>query len=207
MMSQHTVSHKPTSHIRRPVGRPRVDRSKAASRIAILDAAEELFAKNGFDATATSAVAKKAKVTTGLVFYYFPSKEVLLKALIEERAVLPSITELLPEPVGDFSEVLRKAGSKLYDVISDSQSMVRIVTSEVPHHRYIQRHWERMLEAMLDSLTAYFVRASDGALDPSHAAPLARTFFSTIAFHAIFDPDYDRTELIDGLVDLLAPSA
>lgn len=195
------------ANVRRPVGRPRVDRSKAASRIAILDAAEELFAKKGYDATATSAIAKKAKVTTGLVFYYFPSKELLLKALIEERAVLPRIADRLPKPgEREFSTTMREAGLELYEIIHDSRSMVRIVTSEVPHHRYIQRHWERMLEAMLDELTVYVASASQGVLELEQAAPLARTFFSTIAFHAIFDPDYDRQELIDGLVDLLAGS-
>lgn len=195
------------SRIRRPVGRPRVDRSKAASRIAILDAAEQLFAKQGYHGTATSAIAKKAKVTTGLVFYYFPSKELLLKALIEERAVLPKIAERLPKPgEREFSVTMQDAGHRLYDIIRDSQSMVRIVTSEVPHHRYIQRQWERMLEATLDDLTAYVAAASRGALDPEQAAPLARTLFSTIAFHAIFDPDYDRTKLVNGLVGLLTRS-
>jgi AcrR family transcriptional regulator len=192
--------------IARPVGRPRVDRSEAPSRIAILDAAESLFAEHGFDATPTRKIAKRANVTTGLVFYYFPTKESLLKALIEERSVLPRIMELLPESDGggDFRRALETTGRDLYDLIHRSHDIVRIVTSEVPHHPYIQRHWEDMLESVLDQLTVYMADASDGTVPMGQAAPLARVFFSTIAFHAIFDPDHDRDTLVDELLAAVA---
>ncbi|MDQ4008407.1 MAG: TetR/AcrR family transcriptional regulator, partial [Actinomycetota bacterium] len=39
------------------------------SRQRILDAAEDLFARDGFDATPTARIAKKAGVPKGLVFY------------------------------------------------------------------------------------------------------------------------------------------
>lgn len=212
MSSSARTNHKSAqSKTPRPVGRPRVDPSESASRIAILDAAETLFAKRGFDATPTREIAKKAKVTTGLVFYYFPTKKSLLKSLVEERSALPRITNLLTgidenAPVGDFPSVLRTTGRDLYDVIRGSDEMVRIVTSEVPHHRYIRRHWEEMLESVLVQLTAYLSRVSGGSLSVESAAPLARVFFSTIAFHAIFDPDHDRDQLIDGLLAAVAYS-
>ncbi|MDQ1574332.1 MAG: hypothetical protein QOH44_1891, partial [Actinomycetota bacterium] len=57
----------------------------ANTRARILDAAETLFARNGFDATATSAVATLAGVPKGLLFYYFPAKTDLLRALVGER--------------------------------------------------------------------------------------------------------------------------
>jgi len=192
----------------RPVGRPRIDRSEAPSRIAILDAAQNLFAGNGFDATPTREIAKRADVTTGLVFYYFPTKEALLRALIEERSVLPKITELLPKGAeeGDLRASLRSTGTELYDLIRSSNDMVRIVTSEVPHHRYIQQHWEEMLESVLSRLTAYISAISGGAISPEQAAPRARVFFSTIAFHAIFDPGYDSDRLIDELLGAVAPA-
>ena len=192
----------------RPVGRPRIDRTTARSRIAILDAAEVLFAEDGFDATPTRLVAKKAGVTTGLVFYYFPTKKQLLNALIEERSVLSQIAGLLPDPddTGDLRLTLETAGKALYDLIQGSKNIVRIVTSEVPHHRNIQLHWEGMLETVLRQLTAYVAQASSGTLTVERAAPLARVFFSTIAFHAIFDPDHDRNRLIDDLLAVIVPA-
>lgn len=59
------------------------------SRQRILDAAEDLFARDGFDATPTARIAKKAGVPKGLVFYYFPKKIDVLLALLDERLATP----------------------------------------------------------------------------------------------------------------------
>ncbi len=50
----------------------------------ILDAALELFAKEGFKSTSTSKVAKLAGVSEGLIFRHFANKEGLLQAIVEE---------------------------------------------------------------------------------------------------------------------------
>ena len=62
----------------------------ADRRTRILDAAEELFAVDGFDATPTARVAEAAKVPKGLVFYYFPRKIDLLLTLLQERLPVPT---------------------------------------------------------------------------------------------------------------------
>ncbi len=50
----------------------------------ILNCGLELFAKNGYNATSTSQVAKLAEVSEGLIFRHFKSKEGLLNAIIQE---------------------------------------------------------------------------------------------------------------------------
>ncbi len=50
----------------------------------ILQAALELFAKEGFNATSTSKVAKHAGVSEGLIFRHFNNKEGLLQATLDE---------------------------------------------------------------------------------------------------------------------------
>jgi AcrR family transcriptional regulator len=49
----------------------------------ILNAALHLFAKEGFQVTSTSKVAKHAGVSEGLIFRHFENKEGLLEAIIE----------------------------------------------------------------------------------------------------------------------------
>ncbi|MBW2708551.1 MAG: TetR/AcrR family transcriptional regulator [Deltaproteobacteria bacterium] len=51
---------------------------------AILLAATQLFAKRGFSATPTSAIAKEAGVAEGLIFHYFRTKEGILSNLLNE---------------------------------------------------------------------------------------------------------------------------
>jgi AcrR family transcriptional regulator len=55
-------------------------------REAILEAAEELFADNGFDATSIRELAGRAGVNLAMINYYFGSKEKLFEALVEYRA-------------------------------------------------------------------------------------------------------------------------
>ena len=79
------------SRTRRPttrgVGEPAaLVRDATAARDRILDAAEQLIAEDGFDATPTARIAERAGVAKGLLFYYFPRKTDLLQALFAERA-------------------------------------------------------------------------------------------------------------------------
>jgi len=53
-------------------------------QIKILDSALFLFAHNGVDGTSTSSIAKSAKVSEGLIFRHFKSKEGLLQAILEQ---------------------------------------------------------------------------------------------------------------------------
>jgi AcrR family transcriptional regulator len=48
----------------------------------IMNAALEEFALNGFHATSVSSISLRAKVSKGLLYNYFESKETLLKELI-----------------------------------------------------------------------------------------------------------------------------
>ncbi len=50
----------------------------------ILNAALELFSNQGYAATATSQIAKKAGVSEGLIFRHFENKKGLLNALLKE---------------------------------------------------------------------------------------------------------------------------
>lgn len=52
------------------------------SRRQILNAALELFATSGYHTTSVEAVARRAKVSKGLIYNYFESKEQLLEAII-----------------------------------------------------------------------------------------------------------------------------
>ena len=56
---------------------------RRVSREKILSAALELFAKKGFHATSISQIAKKAKISKGLMYNYFKSKDRLLDEIIQ----------------------------------------------------------------------------------------------------------------------------
>ncbi|GAB2458231.1 transcriptional regulator PsrA [Comamonas humi] len=65
-------------------GRPRVDRD---THTQILDAAEQLFSKNGYVLTATREIAQQADVRQSMISYYFQSKQALFEAVFKRRAM------------------------------------------------------------------------------------------------------------------------
>ena len=60
------------------------EQSREESIKAILKAALSLFTLKGFKATTTDEIAAKAKVSKGLIYFYFSSKEEILVQLIED---------------------------------------------------------------------------------------------------------------------------
>ncbi len=54
------------------------------SREKILDAALDLFANKGYDATSIDSIAKKAGVSKGLIYNYYDSKKAMLLAIFDQ---------------------------------------------------------------------------------------------------------------------------
>jgi AcrR family transcriptional regulator len=58
--------------------------TKNATRKRIQEAARELFARQGFEATTTRDIARAARVAVGTLFNYFPTKESIVACLVGE---------------------------------------------------------------------------------------------------------------------------
>lgn len=54
----------------------------------ILDAAEHLFAEQGFEAVSVREISKAAKINIAMVSYYFGSKEKLYEAVIQRKLIV-----------------------------------------------------------------------------------------------------------------------
>lgn len=74
----------------------------------ILQAALELFAKEGYNATSTNRVAKRAGVSEGLIFRHFGNKEGLLEAIMKEgeKKLKTLVFDIIMET--EPKEVIRK---------------------------------------------------------------------------------------------------
>jgi TetR/AcrR family transcriptional regulator len=60
-------------------------RDPRRTRQRILDAARREFGMKGFDGASVGAIARRARVNKGLIFYHFQSKEELFRVLSEQR--------------------------------------------------------------------------------------------------------------------------
>jgi AcrR family transcriptional regulator len=73
------------------------DEQKALTRRRLIDAAESVFARNGFHGASVEKIAHEAGATTGALYSNFANKEDLFLALFEER---------IAADVGEYSEIV-----------------------------------------------------------------------------------------------------
>ena len=66
----------------------RRETTKAANRAAILTAAREVFAEIGYGAATVRDVVRRTDLATGTFYNYFPDKESVLRALVEDNAAV-----------------------------------------------------------------------------------------------------------------------
>jgi AcrR family transcriptional regulator len=88
-------------------GRPTVERAAAIEQ-AILDVARRLFLDNGYDATSMEAVAAAAGVSKGTLYARYPTKSVLIRAVVKQQTDAWTATYVRNEPLPqDFKQRLQ----------------------------------------------------------------------------------------------------
>jgi len=64
----------------------RRERTKAANRAAILAAARDVFSEDGYDAAGVRDIIRRTDLASGTFYNYFPDKNSIFRAIIEEIA-------------------------------------------------------------------------------------------------------------------------
>ena len=110
-------------------------RDAAASRTAILDAAEALFAHHGYRATSLSEVGRRAGVSRGTPGYFFGSKEqlyrvVLDRALTAARHVLTQAQARAAASGAGPEGLLREGIGGYLDFLVSRPTFVRLIEWE-----------------------------------------------------------------------------
>lgn len=102
-------------------------RKKARTRAAIEEAALELFAEHGYDATTVEQIATRADVSTTTFFRYFVSKgEVLVGPQTEQVPVLQAAIRACPAGESDM-EAVRRGVQAAWVAGADPDRTARIV--------------------------------------------------------------------------------
>ncbi len=102
----------------------------------IMNAALRVFAQKGFARATNRDVAREAGITTGLIYYYFESKEDLLRAVLEECSPVQVMAQITPEMLEQPPDVLLPLlVMRVLNLVEGEQfvSMIRVLLPEMLH--------------------------------------------------------------------------
>jgi AcrR family transcriptional regulator len=147
----------------------------AASRQAILDAARELFAAQGYTATSISEIVARAGTSVGLPYYHFGSKKQIFITLWKEFQVSQEARSRAAigaaRHAGATGKDLLLAGTRAYlQGAWEARQIVPLVLSQdTPAGfdamvREMDRRWERQNEKLLSEYDAIMARTATALL-------------------------------------------
>lgn len=130
-----------------------------ATRAKLLEAAEELFTRMGYDGTSMGDVAKRAGVGVGTLYHHFADKRALLLELIDgfgdrlaaqRRTDLDFASFLGEDARAAFSTWLRKAYARL----RARPSLYLVVLGMAGRDDEVRRRYQRVEQVAVERLTA-----------------------------------------------------
>lgn len=155
----------------------------------MLDAALAVFSEKGFAAAKVDEVARRAGVSKGTVYLYFPSKEALMEGIVR-RAVAPIAERAVPDmasfdgdprlPIAMLVETLRK-------LLANPQNMAvpRLILREIMNFPTIAELYRReVLGKVIPVLTALVARGvASGQLRKVDPEMTVRSIIGPILAH------------------------
>ena len=155
------------------------------ARERILDAAEDLFAADGFDATPTARIARRAVVAKGLLFYYFPRKMDLLRTLFVERLPVHPLSSVAGIAVpGDVAGSLVRLADRIGLTGRHSQVLSAILFREASTHPDVRDHLRALYAVLMELTEAVLDAASLRKLDGDRRKAAAGTFVAVMMHEA-----------------------
>ena len=168
---------------------PKFKRRAEARPDEVLDAALELFLEGGFAATKVEDVAKRAGLSKGTVYLYFPSKDALLEGIVK-RAIAPlaaATFEQLAGFEGDPRIALRMVIGRLSEAMRDPRRIAipALIMREATQFPQVAEMYKReVLGVAIPAVTALLQRGMDqGYLRQLDAELTVRSIVGPIGAH------------------------
>ena len=158
------------------------------TRLAIEDAAIELFLKQGYHATSMRQIAEQAGLALGGIYNHFASKEEIFEAIVLDKhpykKILPLVLEAEGETMEDF---LQNAVKITLKEIGSEPIYLKLMFIEFVE--FNGKHGALMLSEIATKVLPVFERIIKGRKDlrVTNPALLMRSFFGMIISYFITD--------------------
>jgi AcrR family transcriptional regulator len=186
--------------------------SEAQTRDRILQAAQRLFAAQGFDGTTTRDLATAAGVAEGTLFRHFPNKKAILVEVATQGWV-EILTDLLTElsEMASYKAVAQVMKRRMWNMRKNAD-MMRVCFMEAQFHPDLrERIQQEVIEKMTGVAEAFFQEAMDKGIyrqmDANLVAKVFLGMFAVAGFsnETIASPNASPQEIqamAEGLADI-----
>lgn len=181
----------------------------------IIDAAMRVFSQKGFTRATNKDIAREAGITPGLIYYYFESKEALLKAILEARSPVRLLTTMSPRalelPPENF---LRFVIQQVLDIIESENfvGLIRVILPETIHNPAMAPIPVSFIQRVIGFVATYFeAKIEKGELRPVDVPLTVQVLAgSIIGFvlrrQILRDPtvmEYSHEQIADSIVETI----
>ena len=126
-------------------------------QIHILDVAEKLIAKKGFEGTSIRDISTEAKINVAMISYYFGSKEKMMSYLYRYRV------QKTRESFAEFAEIIKEGKPEM-----QMKELVKYVVNQLFKYNYFHgfvtqelRHTEHLKDDLLEFYTTFSNKVDD----------------------------------------------
>ncbi|MFI8516844.1 TetR/AcrR family transcriptional regulator [Streptomyces sp. NPDC085481] len=160
-------------------------------RTEIVRAALEVIAERGYRGASLGAVAERVGLTQQGLLHYFPTKEALLVAVLEERDRWDTSGGRDREHWRlDLMESLVEYNAMRPGIVQTFSALLgESVTEGHPARAFFTERYLQVRENMADVLRAEFGDELPGGLTPERVAPLLTAVMDGLQFQWLLDPD------------------
>lgn len=126
-------------------------------QIHILDVAEKLIAKKGFEGTSVRDISTAAKINVAMISYYFGSKEKMMSYLYRYRV------QKTRESFAEFAEIIKEGKPEM-----QMKELIKFVVNQLFKYNYFHgfvtqelRHTEHLKDDLLEFYTTFTNKVDD----------------------------------------------
>jgi AcrR family transcriptional regulator len=146
-----------------PRKQPLQARSRETVRV-ILRAAAQVFGSRGYAASTTNHIAERAGVSIGSLYEYFPNKDALLHALLEDpytQAILTAVTPDAGRGSDGLADVVRQYIGAMVALHARDRALHRVLFEEAPLMPRIRRQIAAVEEDVTARVHAFLCTRSE----------------------------------------------
>lgn len=165
---------------------------------AVLEAAAQVFERHGYAAGTTNRIARRAGVSVGSLYQYFPSKDAILVALTEQHLARGAerLTPLLvdfavsPPPV---QAGLERLVAEMVALHADRPRLHRVLFEECPRPPELQQRLEAVTDAGAVAVAAWLAQRAEVTVhDVGLAAEMTVQILEGITHGLVIHPRGER---------------